>query len=78
MRLITFSPDDLVGSTFLKQSEEDGQRFWARIVRKIIKMEENEENIKFLVKLPDEEQDEIMAYNYIIVITLLPISMMTN
>ena len=29
-------------------------------------MEENEEKIKFLVKLPDEEQDEIMAYNDII------------
>ena len=29
-------------------------------------MEENEETIKFLVKLPDEEQDEIMAYNDII------------
>ena len=29
-------------------------------------MEENEEKIKFLVKLPDEEQDEIMVYNDII------------
>ena len=29
-------------------------------------MEENKEKIKFLVKLPDEEQDEIMAYNDII------------
>ena len=52
--------------TFLKQPEEDGQRFRARIVRKIIEMEENEQNIKFLVKLTDEEQDEIMAYNDII------------
>ena len=66
VRAITFSPDDLVGRTFLKQPEEDGQRFRARIVRKIIEMEENEEKIKFLVKLPDEEQDEIMAYNDII------------
>ena len=39
---ITFSPDDLVGRTFLKQPEEDGQRFRARIVCKIIEMEENE------------------------------------
>ena len=29
-------------------------------------MEENEEKIKFLVQLPNEEQDEIMAYNDII------------
>ena len=66
MHAITFSPDDLVGRTFLKQPEEDGQHFWARIVHKIIEMEENEEKIKFLAKLPDEEQDEIMAYNDII------------
>ena len=63
---ITFSLDDLAGRTFLKQPEDDGQRFRARIVRKIIEMEENEEKIKFLVKLPDEEQDDIMAYNDII------------
>ena len=66
VRAITFSPDDLVGRTFLKQPEEDEQRFWARIVRKIVEMEENEEKIKFLVELPDEEQDKIMAYNDII------------
>ena len=52
--------------TFLKQPDEDAQRFWARIVRKIIEMEENEEKIMFLVKLPYEEQDEIIAYNDII------------
>ena len=48
------------------QPKEDGQRFRARIVCKIIEMEENKEKIKFLVKLPDEEQDEIMAYSDII------------
>ena len=58
-----FLTRDLVGRTFLKQPKEDGQRFQARTVRKIIEIEENEEKIKFLVKLPDEEQDEIMAYN---------------
>ena len=60
---ITFSLDDLVGRTILKQPEEDRQRFQAQIVRKIIDMEENEEKIRFLVKLPNVEQDEIMAYN---------------
>ena len=39
---ITFSLDDLVGRTFLKLPEEDGQRFQARIVHKIIEIEENE------------------------------------
>ena len=66
VRAINFSPDDLVGRTFLKQPEEDGTRFRARIVRKIIEMDENEEKIKFLVKLPDQDQDEILAYNKIL------------
>ena len=66
MCVITFSPDDLVERTFLKQPEDDGQCFRARIVRKIIEIEENKEKIKFLVKLPDKERDEIMAYNDII------------
>ena len=55
MRAITFSPNDLVGRTFLKQPEEDGQRSRARIVRKIIELEDNKEKIKFLVKLPEED-----------------------
>ena len=76
MRAITFSPDDLGGRTFLKQPKEDGQRFRARIVRKIIEMEENGDKIKFLVKLPDEEQDEIWCIT--ISWTLLPTSTMTS
>jgi hypothetical protein len=55
-----------MGRTFLKQPEEDGQRFRARIVRKIVEMDNREEKIKFLVKLPNEEQDEIMAYSDIL------------
>ena len=55
-----------MGRTFLKQPEEDGRRSRARIVRKIIELEDNEEKIKFLVKLPEEDQDEILAYYEII------------
>jgi hypothetical protein len=66
VRSPTFSPDDLVGCTFLMQPQEDGQRFRARIVRKIIEMDENEEKIKFLLTLSDKDHDEIMAYNDII------------
>ena len=29
-------------------------------------MDENEEKIKFLVKLPDDDQDKILAYNEIL------------
>ena len=66
VRVITFSPDELVGRTFLKQPEGDGKRSRARIVRKIIELEDYEEKIKFLVKLPEEDEDEILAYNEII------------
>ena len=59
-------PDDLVGRTFLKQPAEDGWHSRAHIVRKIIELEDNEEKIKFLIKLPEEDQDEILAYNEII------------
>ena len=66
VHVITFPPNDLVGRTFLKQPEEVGRCSRARIVRKIIELEDNEEKIKFLVKLPEEDQDEILAYNEII------------
>ena len=55
-----------MGRTFLKQPTEDGTRYRAKIVRKIIEMDENEEKIKFLVKLPDDDQDKILAYNEIL------------
>ena len=44
VRAITFSPDDLVGRTFLKQPK-DGRCSRARIVRKIIELEGNEERL---------------------------------
>ena len=66
VRVITFSPEDLVGRTFLKQADEDGWCSRARIVRKVIELEDNKEKIRFLVKLPEEDQDEILAYNEII------------
>jgi hypothetical protein len=32
-RMVTIDPKDLIGRTFLKDTEEDGQRFRARVVR---------------------------------------------
>ena len=55
-----------MGRTLLKQPEEDGQCSRALIVRTIIELEHNKEKIKFLVKLPEEDQYEILAYNEII------------
>ena len=40
-RMVTIDPKDLIGRTFLKDSEEDGQRFRARVVRAIVEKEED-------------------------------------
>ena len=66
VRAATFTPDDLLGRTFLMQPEEDGQRFRARIVKKINEMDNNEEKTKFLCKLDSEDYDVIMDYNDIL------------
>jgi hypothetical protein len=39
-RMVTIDPKDLIGRTFLKESEEDGQRFRARVVRAVIDKED--------------------------------------
>ena len=40
----TFDPDKLIGMTYLKDREDDGQRLRAKIVRKIIETDEANEN----------------------------------
>jgi hypothetical protein len=34
--MVTIDPKDLIGRTFLKETEEDGQQFRALVVRAII------------------------------------------
>ncbi|MGL4933427.1 MAG: hypothetical protein ACRC4P_08975, partial [Aeromonas sp.] len=62
VQAIEFTPDDLLGRTFLDQPAEDGTRFRKRIAEKIVQRDENEEKVKFLVTLPDGGE-EIIAYN---------------
>ena len=40
----TFDPDKLIGMTYLKDCEDDGQLLRAKIVRKIIETDEANEN----------------------------------
>jgi hypothetical protein len=53
-RMPTIDPKDLLGRTFLKDSEADGQRFRARIVRAILEhdadMKHDPQLVKFLCK----------------------------
>ena len=69
-RMVTIDPKDLIGRTFLKNSEEDGQRFRAQVVRAVIDKEEDlkkgSEHMKFICEVPNSTVDEILTYNEIL------------
>ena len=69
-RMVTIDPEDLIGRTFLKDSDEDGQRFQARVVRAVInnenKMKKGLEHVKFICEVPNSVVDEIYTYNDIV------------
>ena len=62
-RMPTIDPSDLIGRTFLKYTEEDGQRFRATIVRMIVdkeaELQKDPEYIKFLCEVAGDVADEI-------------------
>jgi len=58
-----FSPTELLGLTFL-QDTEDGGRIRAKVTRQILDRDsENHQNIKFLISCGDDAYEEILAYN---------------
>ena len=69
-RMPTIHPDDLIGRTFLKDPTEDGERFRARVIRKIIDNPDledpNFENIKFILNVDGAKADEIVSYNEVL------------
>ena len=63
LHLPKFSPEELIGKTFVRQLE-DGKTYRAQIIQKILDHDaENHQKIKFLVKLGDGDFDEIITYN---------------
>jgi hypothetical protein len=66
--MITIDPKELVGRTFLKETEEDGQRFRAGIVRAIIDKEKHQDPqyTEFLCKVDSDVADKILTYNKIL------------
>ena len=63
LKLPTFSPEQLLGLTFLRETE-DGQKIRAKVTRKVMDRDaENHENIKFLISCGEEEYEELIAYN---------------
>ena len=66
-----FNPEDLVGRTFLLDTEEDGQRHRARIIKMIkdhdTELANNPTRIKFVCSVDNEDKaEEIIAYNKIL------------
>jgi hypothetical protein len=61
------NPDNLIVCTLLKDTEENGQRFRARIVKVIIdkeaEMHKDPDYIKFLCEVDGDVADEILTYN---------------
>jgi hypothetical protein len=63
LKLPRFSPDELMGRTFLRQLH-DGQKYHAKIHQKIQDNDaENHNKIKFLIEIGDGNFDEIISYN---------------
>ena len=66
----TIDPKDLIGRTFLKETEADGQRFRARIVRAITEkdadLQRDPVHIKFLCEVDGDTADEIYSYNQVL------------
>jgi hypothetical protein len=69
-RMVTIDPKDLIRRTFLKDSEEDGQRFRACVVCAVVDREEKQkkgsEYMKFICEVPNSMVDEICTYNEIL------------
>jgi hypothetical protein len=65
----TIEPKDIIGRTFLKDSEADGQRFRARIVRAILdhnaNLKREPNHVKFLCVAAGDTADEIYTYNQV-------------
>jgi hypothetical protein len=62
-RMVTIDPKDLIGRTFLKDSEVDGQRFRARVFRAVL---DNEDNMKFICEVPNLKVNKMYTYNKIL------------
>ena len=79
-QMISFSPDDLIGRTFLSMPNENGERYRVRIARKIEddevdtrtklddpnSLDPSYDNVKYLLQIDGKEADMIVGYNQVI------------
>jgi hypothetical protein len=65
--MVIVDPQELLGCTFLMDTQEDGQRFRARIVEYISDHESNlcrsDDHVKFRISINEDEYKEIITYN---------------
>ena len=63
-------PEDLIGRTFVMDSQPDGQQSRARIVKLIedhdYKLENNKDRIKFLLSINEDTSEEVITYNQLL------------
>ena len=63
LKLPHFSPDELIGLTFIRDMD-DGSKYRATVARQIVDTDAaNHQAIKFLVEMSNGQLDEIIAYN---------------
>jgi hypothetical protein len=64
---VIIDPQELLGHTFLMDTQEDGQRFHAHIVECISDHESNvcrsDDHVKFRISINEDEYEEIITYN---------------
>jgi hypothetical protein len=64
---VIVNPQELLGRTFLMDTQEDGQRFRARIVECISNHESNvrrlDDHVKFRISVNEDEYKETITYN---------------
>jgi hypothetical protein len=64
---VIVDPQELLGRTFLMDTQDDGQRFCARIVECISDHESNvrcsDDHVKFRISVNEEEYEETITYN---------------
>jgi hypothetical protein len=65
--MVIINPQELLGHTFLMDTQEDGQRFYAHIVECISDHESNvhhsDDHVKFRISINEDEYKEIITYN---------------
>ena len=67
----TFDPTDLIGRTFLLPPEENGERYRAKVTRKVLEIIDQEnghrvENINFILDIGNGKVEELISYSQLL------------